>query len=251
MPPVSDTAWFYVAAIPAVLLYGLAKGGFSGVSLLAMPIMATVVSPIRAASVLLPVLIVQDTVTLWSYRRQWDRRNVAILLPGALMGTGLAYAFAAAVSDRAMAVLIGVLAVAFAGRGLLQARRGPPPPRPARVLPGVFWGTAIGFSSFFTNAGGPLFQIFVLPQRLSRDLFVGTSSVVFAAVNWLKVVPFLSLGQLTPDSLLQSALLIPAAILSVWAGIWLVRRVPVERFYVIIYTLLFAVGSTLIWRGIA
>lgn len=65
-----DGPWFYLAAIPAITLFGLAKGGFSGVSLLAMPIMATVTSPIRAASVLLPLIIVQDLITVWSFRRQ-------------------------------------------------------------------------------------------------------------------------------------------------------------------------------------
>src|ERR671917_1184070 len=77
---------FYAAAIPAVTLMGLAKGGFSGIGILALPLMALVVSPVQSAAILLPILIVQDAVTVWAYRRTWDPRNVAILLAGALVG---------------------------------------------------------------------------------------------------------------------------------------------------------------------
>ena len=46
--------WFYVAAVPAVLLFGIAKGGFGGgLGVLAVPLMALVVSPLQAAAVLL------------------------------------------------------------------------------------------------------------------------------------------------------------------------------------------------------
>ena len=72
---------FYPAAVPAVILLGLAKGGFSGLGLLSLPLMALVVSPVQAAAIMLPILIVQDVVTVWAYRHTWDRRNVVILLP--------------------------------------------------------------------------------------------------------------------------------------------------------------------------
>ena len=39
---------FYLAAIPAVILVGLAKGGLSGLGLLALPLMALAVSPVRS-----------------------------------------------------------------------------------------------------------------------------------------------------------------------------------------------------------
>ena len=77
---------FYAAAIPAVTLLGLAKGGFSGLGLLSLPLMALVVSPVQAAAITLPILIVQDVVSVWAYRYTWDRRNVVILVPGATVG---------------------------------------------------------------------------------------------------------------------------------------------------------------------
>ncbi|QIB64465.1 TIGR01244 family sulfur transferase [Kineobactrum salinum] len=47
---------FYLVSIPAVLLYGIAKGGFGGaISMLAVPLMALVMAPTQAAAILLPI----------------------------------------------------------------------------------------------------------------------------------------------------------------------------------------------------
>ena len=54
---------FYLVAIPAVLIYGVSKGGFGGgVVVVAVPLMALVVSPVRAAAILLPILQIGQNV---------------------------------------------------------------------------------------------------------------------------------------------------------------------------------------------
>src|SRR5829696_9597201 len=110
---------FYAAAIPAVILVGLAKGGFSGLGLLSLPLMALVVSPVQAAAIMLPILIVQDVVTVWAYRHTWDRRNVLILLPSAILGILAGYLLAAWVSDAAVALAVGLISLVFALRRLV------------------------------------------------------------------------------------------------------------------------------------
>ncbi|WP_405054166.1 TSUP family transporter [Telmatospirillum sp.] len=99
------------------------------------------------------------------------------------------------------------------------------------------------------NAGAPPFQVYVIPQRLPKDLFIGTGILFFAALNWFKLPFFVALGQLTRDTMLTSAALFPLAIVSTWAGVLLVRRVPAERFFTVIYYLLIAVGAKLLWDG--
>lgn len=241
---------FYAAAVPAIILVGLSKGGFQGIGLLALPLMALVISPIRAAAIMLPMMILQDTVAVWAYRRSWDRRNLVILLGGSLVGIVLGYLLAAQVSDAAVKLTVGVVSVAFAVRRLVLERgRTEVPPAPADAPRGVFWGVVLGFTSMIAHAGGPPFQIYVLPQRLPRDVFVGTGAILFALVNWIKVPPYLALGQFTTENLGTSFALFPVAIASTWAGVWLVRRVPAERFYTIIYILLIAVGLKLLYDG--
>jgi uncharacterized protein len=243
---------FYAAAVPAVTLLGLAKGGFSGVGLLSMPLLALVVPPVQAAAIVQPILMVQDIVSLWAFRRHWSRRNLAMMLPGAAIGVALGYLLAARVSDAAVALAIGVISISFAIRRLVVERR---PQRPAArradAVRGWFWGAVCGFTSLVAHAGGPPFQIYVMPQRLPAEVFIGTGAVFFALVNWLKVLPYFLLGQFTAENLSTSAALFPLAIAATMMGVWLVRRISGDRLYTIIYALLVLVGGKLAWDGAA
>jgi uncharacterized membrane protein YfcA len=243
---------FYAVAVPAVTLLGLAKGGLSGLGLLSLPLMSLVLSPVQAAAIILPILLVQDVVSVWAYRHTWDRRNVLILLPSAILGTVTGYLLAAQVSDAAVRIAVGAIAVGFALRRLvLERRKTPPAPAKADLPRGVFWGWVTGFTSMIAHAGGPPFQIYVMPQRLPRDVFVGTGAVFFALNNWIKVPPYFALGQLTAENMAAAAVLFPLAIASTWAGVRLVRHVSGERFYTLVYGLLVLVGSKLIFDGLA
>ncbi len=241
---------YLAAMVPAVILVGLAKGGFSGLGLLSLPLMALVLPPVQAAAIMLPILIVQDMVSVWAYRREFDRRNLATMLPGALLGVLAGYALASRVSDAAVGLSVGVISVAFAARRLLADRKAQSPVTKPAFGPGSFWGAVCGFTSMIAHAGGPPFQIYVMPQRLSPPTFVGTGAIFFALLNLMKVGPYIALGQFTRENLAASAALFPVAILATVAGVWLVRRVPAERFYTIIYWLLIAVGSKLIIDGL-
>ena len=244
---ITDPA-FYFAAVPSVILLGLSKGGFAGIGLLSLPLMALVVSPVQAAAIMLPILMVQDVVSVWAYRRTWDRRNIMMLLPGAMAGILVGWMVAAYVSEASVRIGVGILGVGFATYRLALGNRAPAT-APGR-LAGHFWGWVCGFVSFIAHAGGPPFQVYMLPQRLQRDIFVGTGSVFFAIVNLVKVAPYMALGQFSRENLATSAALFPAAILSTFLGVMLVRRVRGDRFFTIVYILLIGVGSKLIYDGI-
>jgi len=242
---------FYAAAIPAVTLMGLSKGGLSGIGLLSLPLMALVVSPVQSAAIMLPILIVQDVVTVWSFRHAWDRRNVAILIPSATLGILAGYLLAAYVSDAAVTLAVGIVSIAFSLRRLVVERlSAPPKAAPADVPRGLFWGALAGFTSMIAHAGGPPFQVYVMPQRLARDVFVGTGAILFALINWIKVPPYIALGQFTHENLATSAVLFPLAVATTWLGVRVVRRMSGERFYTVIYVLLILVGIKLVFDGV-
>ena len=99
------------------------------------------------------------------------------------------------------------------------------------------------------NTGAPPFQIYVLPQKLEKETFVGTFSLFIAFGNALKVLPYFMLGQLNPTNLGTSAVLLPLAIATNMAGVWLVRRTPAAFFYKVVYLLIFLIGIELIYTG--
>ncbi|MGQ4273963.1 sulfite exporter TauE/SafE family protein [Terrihabitans sp. B22-R8] len=238
---------FYVVAIPAVILLGLGKGGFSGLGALSLPILALQISPLAGAAIMLPILMVQDVVTLWAYWGKWDWPNLRALFPGAVIGLFIAYLIAAYISDAMLQLTLGTICVIFGARHFLTAADAPP--RPRSDAAGVFWGVLTGISSMIANNGGPPAQIYLTPQRLPREVYVGTMALLFTVVNWLKIPPFMALGQFSERSLTTSAVLMPLAIASAWAGVLLVRRTSPQHFYKVIYGLMVLVGLKLVWDG--
>ncbi len=246
---------FYLFAIPAVTFLGLSKGGFAGLGMISTPLLALVVPPLQAAAILLPILICQDAISVWTYHRDWSAWNLKVLLPGSALGVGAGWLFAKYLSDAAIELMVGGIALAFAlyawlgawlraflGRAPAKARR----PHPAM---GILWGALSGFTSMLVQAGSPPFQIHVLPQRLDKMTLVGTTVIFFAMLNWMKVVPYFALGQFSTRNFATSAVLLPFAVLTNFAGIWLVRRTPTEQFYRIAYLLILLIALALLWQG--
>jgi uncharacterized membrane protein YfcA len=245
MPLITDPI-FYLIALPAVLALGLSKGGFAGIGILATPLLALYLPPLEAAALLLPILISQDVISVWVYRRDWSAWNLKVLLPGALIGMGAAWFFAAQVSDTVIRLAVGAIGTAFV---LYTFLRGPVEPQKKTALSGVFWGSISGFTSFLVQGGAPPYQVHVLPQMLPKMTLVGTSAIFFAIVNFLKIGPYFALGQFTLPNLATSLALLPLAIAANFLGIWLVRVTPQDLFYRIAYILVLVVSLLLLWQG--
>ena len=252
MPPLIHDPWFLTASAVAVILLGLSKGGFAGVGALGTPLLALVIGPVEAAAIILPILIVQDVVGVWAFRKSWDGGVLALMLPGAAIGIFMAYWFAARLPEAGMQIALGLISILFAIRSLWLQRGGrvPAPADPPAWF-GFLMGIAAGLTSQIAHAGQPPFQIYVLPKRLSRDVLVGTTAIFFAVVNWIKVPAYLALGQFSHAHLMASLALMPLAFAATLGGVWLVRRVDAERFYALIYWLMLAVGLKLVWDGFA
>lgn len=241
---------FYFAAVPAVVLAGLSKGGFGGgIALLGVPIMALVISPVQAAAIMLPILILMDMIALVAWRGVYDRRSLGILIPAAIVGIGVGWATAAIVTAVHVRLIVGVVALAFWLDYMLGGAKSLKP-RNHNAPKGWVWGAVSGFTSFVSHAGGPPFQMYMLPLRLEPRLLAGTAIVYFAFVNAFKVVPYLLLGQFSPANLMTSAVLLPIAPLATLAGVRLVRIVPQALFYRVTYSVVLVVAAKLIWDGL-
>ena len=247
LTPIITEPQFYAVAIPAVIFLGLAKGGFTGVSTAATPLLALYLPPLEAAALLLPIVVCQDAISVRVYWRELSVWNLKVLLPGAALGIGVAWLFASYVSDDAIRILIGFTALAFVAS--VWFRPGHTKPKKRTALGGLFWGAISGFTSFASQGGGPPFQVFTLPQQLPKMVFVGTTTVFFAAVNILKIVPYFMLAQFSARNLSTSFALLPIAVAANFAGIRMVRTVPTTHFYRITYILLFVLGWMLLGQG--
>ena len=169
--------FFYAAAIPAVIMVGLSKGGFGGaMALLGVPLMALAISPVQAAAILLPILVVMDIVTLWSWRSHKDATTLRIMVPFALIGVGIGWVTAAWVTVPMIRLIVGILALWFVWRYLVENvfvadKTARPAPRQHQPGKGMFWGTFSGFTSFVSHAGGPLPDVHLAASARSKNLY--------------------------------------------------------------------------------
>jgi|TARA_B110000483_G_scaffold90218_1_gene111439 uncharacterized membrane protein YfcA len=239
--------WFYFAAIPAVLITGMSKGGFGGIALLAVPLMALVISPIQAAGIMLPILLAMDAQSVWEYRGTYDKRNLMILLPGAMLGILIGGLSAQFIDDDMIRIFVGGIAIVFTFHFFFKGRFAAAVKNPSAPL-GFLLGTSSGFTSFLAHAGAPTFQLYMLPQKLDRRVYAGTAVIFFAVVNFIKLVPYILLGMLAPGNLMTSLMLTPLAIVGVKLGVWANKKLSNDIFYKIIYAAIFSVGLMLFWQ---
>lgn len=240
---------FYLCAIPAVLLYGIAKGGFGGnIAILSVPLMALVIAPQTAAAILLPILCTMDLVALRTFRGRWSVPNLRIIVPASLVGIVLAALTFRMMSEAHIQLMIGVIALAFVLN--IWLRRGEPPARGVSPVRGGFWGMVAGFTSFGIHAGGPPINVYLLPQRMEKTILMGTIAVFFAAVNFAKVPGYILLDQFNSANLLTSLVLLPLAPIGVRMGFWMLHRTNEKLIYQLCYIFLFFTGAKLLYEGV-
>lgn len=241
---------FYILAAIAVLIIGISKSGFgSGLAVLGVPLMAITISPAQAAAILLPLLIVLDLFNLIHYRGNFDRKNFFILLPAAMIGILVGSLSFQYLTDAHIRIMIGGIAVIFVINYFWGHRKKRPKTEASRVK-GSIWGVVAGFTSFSVHAGGLPVNVYLLPQRLDKTTFVGTTVIFFAILNYVKLIPYAILGQLNWDNLITSLILVPFVPIGFWMGIQLHKRVDEKLFYFLAYSFLFIAGVKLLYEGI-
>lgn len=245
---------FYAAAVTAVILVGLSKGGLGGAfGLMGVPVLSLVISPVQAAAIMLPIMIVMDIAGLWVWRHHYDATTLKIMLPGAVLGIGIGWLTAEFVTADIIRLIVGIIAILFVLRyayDRYRSRAGnQDAPRQQNRAKGSFWATISGFTSFVTHAGGPPFQLYTLPLRLDPKTYTGTSTRYFAVVNAIKVLPYFALGQFDTANLTTSAVLLPLAPIATFSGAWVVKRLHPEVFYPLMYLMILATGLKLVADG--
>ena len=236
------TIWLVLAA----LIIGVSKGGISSAGMLAVPMLALFMNPVRAAALMLPVILVTDLVAVWLYRRDFSMRNVAILLPAVLLGIGLATLLMPYASEPLLLAITGGIGLWAVFRSWLG---GVPEARPARAFPGLFWGTLGGITTFITHSGAPPIQSYLLPQKLPRLEFAGTMSIVFAAGNPFKVPGYVALGFFDGVGWHLPVLLAAIGTLGTVAGRWMVRKLTDIAFTRLIEILLLVLSIMLLAKA--
>jgi uncharacterized membrane protein YfcA len=242
---------FWITAALAVILLGMDKAGFGGgIGFVATPLMALTIPVPDAAALLLPLLMIADVMSLRHYYGAFDRKSIIVLMPGVVLGifaAGFVFNYFSH-NEHILKVGLGVLVLLFIlfqlGRALLFGALGK---RRFPDIVGFLLGTGSGFTSTFVHAGSPFANIYLLPQEMPRELFIGTTVILYALMNWIKLIPYAWLGLLRVGNLTTVLVLAPLAYVGVQLGLYFQHRFNDKWFHRLVYVLLFATGLQLIW----
>jgi hypothetical protein len=269
---VQDWSSILLASV-AVLFIGIAKAGFGGgLGMLTTPLCVLAFNQLGknstyAIGVLLPLLCAGDAFSLWHYWGKWRKENLKFLLPGVVVGIVLGVNLISWLaahredSTRIINQVIGIIAVLFVIFQLTREHlfRAEGAFQPNHKL-GIPCGVSMGVVSTFAHGAGPLGALFLVPQRLPKEIFVGSTVLVFTWVNWLKMpffvidrtmidLPlFVAHSMVNADTLSMSLKLFPLVPVGVSIGVWMNRRFSEKRFIQVVLGFLFLTGLQLIFN---
>lgn len=256
-----ETSTTLIAAL-AVLFIGLSKAGFGGgLGMLTTPLCVFAFGPKQAIGILLPLLCAGDAFSLYHYWGKWERRNLKYLLPGVVIGVVIGVQLIGRFSARELNIAIGLLAVAFVifqfVKEIIFRAEGAFAPNHWLGVPS---GIGAGITSTFAHGAGPVVSLFLIPQQLPKELYVGTTVLVFTWINWIKM-PFFCIDQgmlhlpflvrealITRVTLRESLFFFPLIPIGVWLGVWLNRKFSEALFVKLVYAFTLLTGLELIFQ---
>ena len=228
-----------------VLLTGVSKSGFAGaLGVFAVPLLLLVMPPVAAIGLMLPVLIVADIFSLKSYWRQWHTQQLKRLLPGLLTGVLVAHALIGWLDAEVIKTAIAILCIVFAIRSLAFSQF------TANAINSRIGAASMGFlagtTSTLIHAGGPPLIMYFSSIKLPAKQFVATVAIIFAMMNAIKLIGFISLGLIEVKWALIALASLPIAFLGNRLGIWLQGKLNTAQFLNIMNFLLLLLGIWLL-----
>jgi uncharacterized membrane protein YfcA len=233
----------------AALCIGLSKAGFSGVSMVAVVLLAELHGARESVGLALPLLVVADLLAYPAFRRHGSWSAVWPLLGPTLIGLGLGWWLLGRMDDAVARKVIGCSVMLMV---LMQWTRKFAGSRVEEWLhtPALAVGVGLlgGFATMLANAAGPVIQLYLAARRIPKMELIGIAARFFLLVNLLKLPLNARLALITPDSLMENLRLLPGVVVGIYGGRWLVQKVPQSAFeWMITGFALLAALRLLIW----
>ena len=237
---------FFLAVVPAIILYGIAKSGLGGsISLISVPLMTLVMPLTQALAIILPILIFSDMVAVYRFRKEFDFGTLKLIVPFAAIGIFIGSLTFSHFSEDILKFIVGLMGFLFTAHYFLFKKNKEEKSK-KNFLKGGICSTIAGFTSFCVHAGGTPTSIYLLPLRMKKEIYVGTRIIFFTFVNLIKLPFYLHLSMLNLQTFKQSMILLPLAIFGIYIGYRILKIIDETLFYNILYILILVTSSKLI-----
>ncbi|MBU0491701.1 MAG: sulfite exporter TauE/SafE family protein [Chloroflexi bacterium] len=230
-----------------IIFIGHMIKGFTGFgsALVASPLMAWFM-PLRAIVPLMALIGVPSGAYMMAVtRRHIDWRETLLVSAAMIVTTWIGMQVLLTVENQILKQAFAVVTVLFTLPILWN--RMPTRQRRSHPLATLLVGAAAGLAGIlFAVPGPPLVLYFSYTMTDDVDRFRGTLSAIFLSSGLIQTVAFAGEGMLTPDLLGLAVALTPVVFVGLWAGDWLVRRAPAQRFRWVVAAVLIA-NAVLLW----
>ena len=238
---------FFLAVVPAIVLYGIAKSGLGGsISLISVPLMTLVMPLSQALAIILPILIFSDMVAVYRFRKEFDLSTLKLIVPFAGIGIFVGSLTFSYFSEDILKFIVGVMGFLFTAHYFIFKKNKDEKSK-RNILKGGLCSSIAGFTSFCVHAGGTPTSIYLLPLRLKKEIYVGTRVIFFTFVNLIKLPFYLHLSMLNLQTFKQSMILLPLAVFGIYIGYKILKIIDEKLFYNILYVLILVTSSKLIY----
>ncbi len=243
------TAATVLVALAGVFLICFMKGAFGGgFSIVGIPLLSIVMDPVTAGGLLAPLFVAMDLFALRYWKPStWSKPDLALLLPGLVIGIGFGYLLFRVLDHRAVAILMALITLIFVGLWLVASSQ--VTIRPRSPPKAVAAGLASGVTTMVAHSGGPPLAMYLLPLGLSKEVYAGTTSLFFTVGNATKAVPWLVLVKPSTDVWMLMAICLLAIPVGVWLGWRLHGKLDQRQIYRACYGLLVVTALKLLWDG--
>jgi uncharacterized membrane protein YfcA len=233
MPEIALSNWPLL--IVAAIGIGITKSGFSGVSLVHVLIFAHVFGARTSTGIVLPMLIVGDTMAMCIYGKHANWNYVRKMMLPALLGVLVGWWLMQRIDETAYRPLIGAIILTLAAMQILRMVR----ESWFSNVPHATWfawlmGILVGITTMLANAAGPVFGLFLLAIGLPKQEFVATAAWFFLLLNLAKIPFSMNLGLIRGDTLAINLLLLPMILLGLGIGRAVLNRIPQRTFDLVI-----------------
>ena len=230
--------------IIVALIVGFSKTGIGGVTMLAIPILASVFGGKDSTGIMLPMLLVGDLFAVWYYRKSVEWKKVFQPLPWALVGIILGVVVGSYISDRTFLTLIGIIILICLGILVYSEMKGKNIKLPVEAWFYVLVGILSGFASMIGNAAGPIFGIYLLALGFKKNNFMGTNAWFFFIINLTKLpLQIFVWHNIGIRTMTMTIVVLPLIALGAILGYYILKKIneKIFRYIVIIMTAIAAI----------
>lgn len=229
-----------IIALTAAFVVGFSKSGFKGIGFLFVTLMALSYGSKPSTGILLPLLILADTIAIIYYRKDVDWSTLVKIIPpmiiGVLIGVMVGEELSVEVFRYFMATIILFSGIMMALAFKFQKDR----------IPQGRWfawamGLAAGFATMIGNLAGPFANLYFLAMRFEKKAFIGTAAWLFFFINIFKLPFHICIWEtVTVYTLTENVKMIPFVIIGFFVGARLIRFFSNELFakYIMVMTIL-------------